>query len=115
THLQADAVDRGDVAEADGDPAGVDRRRLQRARGLRVEDQAPGRELVGGRPLHGAPATGGPTPPPMPALNIPCGSSTRTFTPKTWCRRSSTLCTFRGVNSLIEATWMTFPRKRLFG
>ena len=39
----------------------------------------------------------------MPDLNTPCGSSTRTLKPNTWCRRSSIVCTLRGVNSLAEA------------
>jgi len=38
----------------------------------------------------------------IPDLRTPsaAGSSTRTLTAKTWCRRSSIDCTFRGVNSL---------------
>ena len=50
--------------------------------------------------------------PPCPDLKTPSGSATRTLTANTWWRRSSTLCTFRGVNSLTEAIWTTVPANR---
>src|SRR5205814_7547536 len=48
----------------------------------------------------------------IPDLNTPSGSATRTLTANTWCRRSSTDWTLRGVNSLSLAMYSIFPWKR---
>src|SRR5216683_1171912 len=72
--VEGDVVDCGEVTEADGEAVGGDNRsHCSRT----VAD--------------------------MPDLRAPSGLSTRTFTPKTWCWRSSRVWTLRGRNSAWEA------------